>query len=321
LGNQIFLRIVKQIYSRYKYAECKIRFSEYVDKSLISEILGFSWWNLFGSIAAISVTQVRGLLLNMFFGVQINAADGISRTASSQVNMVSASMTKALNPQLVKSEGSGDRDRMIYLTEISTKFSVFLFALFAVPVILETSYLLSLWLVKVPQFAVIFCQLILVGLLLDKFTFEITAAIRAVGKIREFQVSETIIILFNIPIGYLILKLGYPPYAIFYVDFFIVILCMFVRFYFGYKIASISCLGFLKNGVLPTLIPIGLGIFFGILPKMFLSENFLRLVLTTGISLFVMIFTFWIYGLENKEKVKIQNIIFAGMRKIYLQKG
>ena len=162
---QIIMRIIKQQYSVTHYKECTLNFKKYVDKSLSREILYFSGWNLFGSIASMSVTQVRSVLLNMFFGVTINAADGISKTASGQVNLVSTSLTSAINPQLVKSEGSGDRQKMLHITNISTKFSVFLFALFAIPVILETPYLLNLWLKNVPDYAVIFVRLTLIGLL------------------------------------------------------------------------------------------------------------------------------------------------------------
>ena len=306
LLNQIFLRVVKQIYSKIKYDECKIRFRQYVDRKMIKEMLSFSWWNLFGSIAAISVGEVRGVLLNMFFGVRINAAHGISQTASSQVNMVSASMTRALNPQLVKSEGAGNRDRMVYLTEVATKFSVFLFAIFGIPVIIEAKYLLNLWLVKVPEYAVIFCQLILIGLLLDKFTFEITSAIRAVGQIRNFQVAETILILFNIPLGFLILKMGFPPYSVFISGFVIIFLVVFVRLYFGHKIASMDIRQFLSNGVLPILTPIITALIFASLPQFFYDESFLRLLLTTSVSILFMATIFWFLGLTQNEKKKLK---------------
>lgn len=321
LLNQIFLRVIKQIYSKIKYDECKIRFRQYVDRNMIKEMLSFSWWNLFGSIAAISVGQVRGVILNMFFGVRINAAHGISQTASSQVNMVSASMTRALNPQLVKSEGAGNRDRMVYLTEVATKFSVFLFSLFAVPVIMEISYLLNLWLVTPPDFAAVFCQLILVGLLLDKFTFEITSAIRAVGRIKEFQFSETIIVILNIPIGYFILKLGYPPYAIFVVGFFIVALCAFVRLHFGYKIAGINSWAFIKNGVIPVLCPLMITFMCALVPKYFLPQGFSRLFITTAVSIMVLTVLFWIWGVNPVERIRMKSILLIAGQKFKIRGG
>lgn len=309
LLTQILLRIIKQLYSRLKYDECKFRFKGYVDKKVLGTILSFSGWNLFGSVAAMSVTQIRGILLNMFFGVQINAADGISKTASSQVNTVSTSMTRALNPQLVKSEGSGDRQRMLRITELATKFSVFLFALFAIPVIMETSYLLNFWLIDVPEHAVIFCKLILIGLFLEKFTFEITSAIRAVGQIRNFQVVETCLVLFNIPLAYCIFKMGYPPYAILLVNIFLAFIAIFIRLYFGHMVAGMDIRQFFKNGILPILIPVLFAFCFAFIPKTFMHEGFFRICITTIVSIAVMTSSFWFWGLKPEETAKLKEVV------------
>jgi O-antigen/teichoic acid export membrane protein len=290
------------------YKECKINFRTYFDKGLLKIILSFSGWNLFGSIAAMSVTQVKSIFLNMFFGVTVNAADGISATASGQVNMISVSMTQALNPQLVRSEGSGNRQKMLRFTEMATKFSVFLFAIFAIPVILETPYLLNLWLKNVPEYATIFCQLILISLLLEKFTFEITSAIRAVGIIRNFQVAETILLLFNIPIYYVVLRMGYPPYSIFLVSIFISMFDAFLRLYFGKKIAGMNIQSFLKNGISPVLMPVLLATIFALVPHLYLPESFLRLFITTMTSLVAITVTFWFFGLKQDEAKTFKQI-------------
>jgi O-antigen/teichoic acid export membrane protein len=316
LVTHITLRIIKQWYSRTKYMECVINFRTHVNKNLFKKILSFSGWNLFGSIAAISVTQARGILLNMFFGVSINAADGISNKASAQVNMISVSMTRALNPQLVKSEGSGNRQRMLRLTEIATKFSVFLFALFAIPGIIEASYLLNLWLTTVPEYAIIFFQLLLIGLLLEKFSFEITSALRATGRIKEFQVAETILILFNLPIAYLFFKRGYPPYTIFLISFFVTLLVFFSRLYFAKKIAGMDIKSFLKNGILPVLIPLLLATVIALTSKIYLSESFFRLIITTMSSAIVFLIIFWFYGLRKEETGIIKQILNTIIKKV-----
>jgi len=319
LLTQIILRVIKQWYSKVKYLECKINFQTHIDKTLLKMILSFSGWNLFGSIASMSVTQVRGILLNMFFGVSINAADGISKTASNQVNTVASSMTQALNPQLVKSEGSGNRQKMIRFTEMATKFSVFLFALFAIPVIIETPYLLNLWLKNVPEYAVIFCRLILIGLFLEKFTFEITSAIRAVGKIRNFQVAESILALLSIPISYIVFKMGYPPYSIFLVNILIASLAIFVRLYFGKVVANMNISQFFKNGILPVLFPLFLTVSIAIIPQFFIPQSFIRLTISTIITLSVLTSSFWCFGLKQEESIKLKQIALATFKKLTLR--
>jgi O-antigen/teichoic acid export membrane protein len=317
---QIILRMIKQWYSKFKYRECKINFRAYTDRELSKIILSFSGWNMFGSVAAMSVTQVRGILLNVFFGVTLNAADGISRRASEPVNMISNSMTRALNPQLVISEGRGDRQRMLRLTEIATKFSVFLFALFAIPVIVEAHYLLNLWLTMVPEYAVIFCQLILIGLLLDKFTFEITSALRAVGKIKEFQIAETIIILFNIPLAYITFKMGYPPPTIFFIGISLSAFAIITRLYFARNIAGMDIKSFLKNGIISILLPLIFTISVVLAIQYYLTESFLRFMITIITSMSVITTTFWLFGLRDDETKKLKRIISSMTKKAGITK-
>jgi len=313
---QIILRIIKQLYSRSMYKECKINFQKYVDKTLSKTILSFSGWNLFGSVASMSVTQVKSIFLNLYFGVAVNAADGISATVSGQVNMVSVSLTRALNPQLVKSEGSGDRQRMLRFTEMSTKFSVFLFAIFAIPVILETPYLLTLWLKSVPEYAIIFCRLILINLFLEKFTFEIGTAIRAIGKIKNFQLAEAIVWVLNIPFYYLVLKMGYPPYSLFAVSILVSLLGSCVRFYFGKKVGGMNIRSFFKNGILPILIPVIIATISTSVICHYCMESFLRFLIATISSLLVITATFWFWGLQHNEVKMLSQIANSIFQKI-----
>ncbi len=311
---QIILRIIKQWYSRIKYDESKIRF-RYVDKKLMKSIMSFTGWNLFGSLGAMAVTQVKGVLLNMFFGVKLNAAEGVSRSASTAINMVSTSLTRAINPQMMKSEGGGDRKRMLYITEVGTKFSLFLFGLFAVPVFLEASYLLEVWLVNVPDFAVIFFQISIVTIMVEKFTFPITDAIRAIGNIRKFQIVETILFLLNIPFAYFAFTLDYGPTSIYIVGLFISMAVLINRLYFGDKIAGLAPLGFIKNSIYPVLFPILLALSITILPYIFMSEGFWRLCCVTLVYMSTLTFLFWKWGMQKNEKDKLMKALFLVLKK------
>lgn len=305
---QVLMRVIKQRFSVKRYKECKIDLRKFYDKELSREIMSFTGWNLFGSIASMSVTQVRSVLLNMFFGVQVNAAEGISNTASNQVNNVSVNLTRAINPQLVKSEGSGDRQKMLRITYLSTKFSVILFALVAIPVIIEMPFLLDLWLKDVPEFAVVFAQLNLIGLFLSKFTFEITNAIRAVGKIRKFQIVETIILVCNLPVSYGLFKAGYSPESVYVVAILFSFMASIYRLYIGKRITDMSIVYFIKQGVLPTLIPLLAATGLGILLRFTMSENIIRLILILILCPSAMIFSMWYFGLNDYELSKIRII-------------
>lgn len=305
---ELTLRLIKQAYSRKKYMECKISFAEFIDIKLIKQILSFTSWNLFGSIGYVAVNQIRSLILNSFFGVKINAADGISNNASSQVNMFSVNLTRAINPQLIKSESSGDRQKMLFYTKISTKYSTFLFSFFAIPIIIKMPYLLELWLKDVPEYTFLFAQIILIGMLIEKFTFQITDAIRAVGVIKRFQITETFFRILNIPAAYIVFKFGAMPYSIYIVSVFVSIIIFFNRLYFGKKIAGIIPKDFLNKALLPVTIPIIITFFLTYILSAFTNENILNLIFVFAISFLTMFITFWFIGVDINERIQIRKL-------------
>lgn len=314
---QLLLRIIKQWYSKVKYEECKIRFRSYVDRSLVKSILSFTGWNLIGSITSIAGVQVRSIVINMFFGVKLNAAEGLAKTVSTQVNMVSVSLTRAINPQLMKSEGAGDRDRLIRITSTGSKYSAFLFALFGIPVLIEAPYLFALWLEKVPEFTVIFFQLLLVGQLMEKFTFQIGNAIRAVGKIRNFQIVESVLPILTIPVSYYLFKVGYGPTWIYIVGLMAIFLTAGVRLYFGKYIVGINVMEYIKTGIIPALVPLLISASLTITLKNIIGEGLLQLILV-GISyMSFFIAFFWFLGVKQAEKTMIRSMLKSLFSRVY----
>jgi len=305
---QFLQRLIKQIYSKRKYPECQIDFKNLRDSYLQKKILKYSWWNLFGSIASMSVTQIRSLILNVFFGVEINAAEGISKSASNQLSTVSSSMTSALNPQLVKSEGSGNREQMLKLTELSTKFSGFLFAIFAIPAIIEMPLLLNLWLKNVPDYAIAFSRLLLIGLLIEKFTFEITNAIRANGNIRFMTIMESLIALITIPVAIIIFQLGFEPYWIFIIYIFSTFLAAFNRFYFAKKILSLNVNLFFLRAILPVLIPLLIIIGFNLGIQLINENEIIRIGSSFFLTPVIFLFLFWRFSMLEDERMKMKNV-------------
>jgi O-antigen/teichoic acid export membrane protein len=313
---QLIVRIIKQWYSKIHYEECKIRFREYVDKKLLKSILQFTGWNLFGSMAAMASTQVRGLLINMFFGVKLNAAEGIANSVSAQVNMVSVSLTRAINPQMMKSEGSGDRNRLIRITATGSKYSAFLFALFAIPVLLEAPYLFSLWLKKVPDFTVIFFQFILIIMLMEKFTFQIGNAVRAVGKVKNFQIVESILPIISMPIAYYLFTIGLGPKWIYILGLISAFLTAGIRLYFGKVVVGMNIPEYFKSAIFPILIPIAVALLIT-LPVMIVMDNsFIQLITTVFLYVAFLISVFWFVGINKAEKSIIKNMLKSVLSKI-----
>lgn len=309
LLNQIVIRLVKQWYSKYNYEECKIKLREYVDFNLIKNMLSFVGWNIISVSGAIILVQSKGILLNMFFGVNLNASNGIASVLTERLNNFSVSMTQAIEPQIMKNEGYGDREKMLYLTTTSAKFSVFLISIFSIPVFIEIPYLLKLWLKNVPEYTIIFSRLIIVSMILEKFTFPITSAIYAIGKVKEFTIVGFMIISMTIPISYWLYHVGQPPQTIFVVVIFIYLCLAAYRLYYGKKIAGINIKEYLRSVVLKSISPLLISLVIAIIPFLLLEQSFLRLVFTTSLYLFSSIILIRFLGLTESEYFKLKEIV------------
>ena len=323
LLNQILLRVLKQWYSSYNYQECKVRLREYIDKKLMKSMLSFVGWNILSVSGGIIIVQSKSILLNMFFGVNLNAANGIATALTERLNSISVSMTQALDPQIMKNEGGGERSRMIYLTVTSAKFSVFLLSIFSIPVLIETPYLLELWLKNVPDYAVIFTRLIIISMIMEKFTFPITTAINAVGKIKEATIVGFLIISMTIPISYWLYSIGQPPETIFVVGIFIYLCLAIYRLYYGKKLVGINIAEYLRIVVIKPIFPLTLASIITIIPYFIFEEGFMRLTLTSLVCLVSSIILIRYFGLSKMEYIKLKQItisVLSKLKKIFLKR-
>ena len=146
----IILIIVKRKFSLKKYIECRGVFKVKREKKMLKDMFSFASWNLYGSICGLARNQGIAVVLNYYFGTVVNAAYGIANQVNGQLSYFSASILLAFNPQIMKSEGAGDRERMLKLSALASKFSFYLLSFFSIPLIVEMNYVLHIWLGEVP---------------------------------------------------------------------------------------------------------------------------------------------------------------------------
>lgn len=200
-------------YCRSKYISM-VSWHFQTDKAKYREVLGFSGWIMLGAAAYIGKVQGAALVINFFFGTILNAAFGLANQVNHFVLLFSRNLGQAAIPQITKSYSSGNLDRTMQLVCYMPKYTFFLMLLPALPIILETEFLLNLWLDKVPEYTKLFCQLMILGALIDCLNAAIPAAVHATGKIKYFQIFQSVILLSGLPAAYILFKFNYPPYAI-----------------------------------------------------------------------------------------------------------
>ena len=119
----------------------------------------FAGWNFFTNGSYIFNTQGVNILINLFFGVTLNAARGIAVQVDTAIIQFVNNFSTALNPQIIKNYAIGNKDEMFKLVCRGAKFSYYLLLLFSLPVLFETKYILMLWLKIVPEHTVVFLRL------------------------------------------------------------------------------------------------------------------------------------------------------------------
>jgi O-antigen/teichoic acid export membrane protein len=313
------IRIIKQIYCQRKYKEeTVIKVKNYYDFPIFKELYSFAGWNLIGILGYLFKTQGITVVLNLFFNTVIIAAYGIANQVNSQLRLFTESMIQSLQPQIVKSEGSGDRERMIKLSLIASKFSFYLFSFLALPLYINLEYILNLWLVKVPEGTFYFLKLIIILSVIQQFRTGILIATHSIGKIKEYQLFNAPVQLLSLPLGYLFLYLGYPFYSIILATIFIEIIIVFLNIFFFKKLTAYPPLDYVKNillnGTLILLITYFTGYYVG--TSLPLELPFLKLIITTVLCTLLFSYLIYCWSLNEFEKNKIKEIFTGVLSKL-----
>lgn len=201
----------------------------YWNTSEVKELFSYSGWHFIGTFAMSCRSQGINILLNMFFNPAVNAARAIAFQVNAHVDQLSQNFFIAIKPQIYKSYATEEYNEMFKLMMRGTLISTFLISIIAFPFMCGTSYILGLWLVEVPDYAVIFTQLTLINGLIDATNGPLIAAVLATGKIRNYEIILSTIYLMNVPISYVALLMGGDPTVTMIISILLSIVAMITR--------------------------------------------------------------------------------------------
>lgn len=312
----LFIRILYGAYCQHAFVECKYHFI--FDKKLFKSMLSFAGWNFMGSSAGILNTQGVNLLINIFFGVTVNAARGIAVQVNSAVNQFVNSFTTAVNPQITKSYASGNLDYVYKLVCYSAKYSSFLLLYIAVPIILEAPTILKLWLGTVPDYAVIFTQLTVFSSFAD-FVLgnSMVTAIFASGNIRNYQITVSIAGGMVFPLTWIAYLIGMPPYATYIIYIIMYSLVVYVRVYYTKKQIGMSPKMYWQK-VMVRVLPVMILSFLLPLPlQTVMDKGLSRIIILTLLSAITTTLVVALLGLSNNERNKFIKI---GLNKLHIRR-
>ncbi len=289
------------IFAACRFEECHWPDLKEWNKHYIRDLSSFAGWTIYSTGCIVVRTQGIAILLNRFFGTIINASYGIALQVSGAVQFVSTSILNSMNPQIMKAEGSGNRQQMIMLAEYASKYSFLLLSFVAIPLIAEMDAVLHLWLGNVPENAAMFCRFVLAAALCDQLTIGLGCANQAIGQIRNYSLVINTIKILTVPAAWGCLKLGYPALSVMVCYLLFEIICAIARLPFLRITAGINIRHFVHYVFLYSCCPIVAMVTTTYCVQHFLSFPY-RFFVTITLTILTGIVCIWFTGLDKNEK-------------------
>ena len=301
----VIVRVTYGHYCKKHFTECTYHF--HWDKDILKQMFGFAGWNFIGASSVVFRDQGGNIILNIFFGPTVNAARGIANQVNTAITGFVQNFMTALNPQITKSYASGDGEYMMTLIFQGARLSFYMLLLLSLPVLINTHYILVIWLKIVPEHAVLFVRLILIFAMCESISNPLITAMLATGKIRNYQIVVGGLQLLNLPLSYICLKTGFVPESILVVAIIISLACLFARLYMLRGMIGLSSILYMKNVFLNVLV---VALLSAIIPYMlfcYMKETFFSFIIITLIAVLCTLVVEFYIGCNQKERFFVLN--------------
>lgn len=307
LASTLLILLFYYLYVRIGFRELRFRWTN--DTQLFKSLLTFSGWSMCGNIATVGYTQGITILLNIFFGPVVNAARSISFQIEQAVRTFVVNFQSAINPQIIKSYAGGDMPRMHLLMFRSSRLSLFLLFIFALPIMLETEELLYLWLGQVPEKSIIFIRIMFCVIALETMSNSIMTGVVASGEIKRYQITVSTILLTIVPISYFVLKSGAPAESVFAVYLAIEVVAVAARLAIAQTILKFGMVNFVRHVIYPSVPAIIIGTIPPLILHNTMPDNLIRFATVITCGAVTSLAAIYLFGLDKSERAAITKAI------------
>ena len=310
-AESIFLWLVYFFYCRSKLKDC-FTIHLNIDKAMFIKMFGFAGWNFFGGAASTFHIQGTNILLNLFGGPVVNAAQGIANQVNNAITSFVSNFTTAINPSIIKSYAANEKVYMHSLIFQGARFSYYLVLIFVIPLEFETEYILRLWLGVVPDHAVAFVRLVILYTLVESVSKTTMTAINATGDVKLYQIVVGSLLILNLPLSYVALKMGFPVESTAIIALVLSVIAVFVRLLICKRIVNINIADFLNSVLLNVVVVSLVSIILPMLTVIFFQDSLLRFIFLLATSTVATIFCILYIGCTRTER----NMIIAKIESI-----
>lgn len=314
---QLSVRSIYTWYCNHHFAECHYHFN--YDKPLMKELFSYAGWNFIGSAAGVMRTQGGNIIINLFAGPAVNAARGVANQVNHAVSGFTSNFMTAVRPQITKSYAAGDIAYMTTLVNQSARFSFYLLLFLSLPIIVNIDFILHIWLKTVPDSTPIFVILTMIFTMTESFSNPLMTAQLATGKVRNYQLVVGGINLLNLPVSYVLLKIGFAPETFLYVAIFFSVVCLGVRLLMLKKETGFDSFRFVRQVLGNCTLVTFVALILPLLAKQYAGNNWVTFILILLLCIGTTLLTEFYVGCSKKERSmaidKLRNIIHKKLKR------
>ena len=313
----IITNVCYYLYCRKSFVICKYRL--YNDKSLYRQLLSFSGWSLFGGVANMGASQGLNMLLNVFFGVTVNAAMGIANQVNGGLQSFVTNITIPVRPQVVQSYSQGNINRSLNLTYTISKLSCYVLLMMSLPIMLEINYVLHIWLGdNVPTYTAIFVVIIVLNSFISNLNSAVSGLVHASGKMKVYQLCGGTISLISVVIVYIAMLIWDIPSAALVVLLVLDIIRQIVALLVLRSIVSeFSLMEYFRGVVIPLIAVALLSMVCPLLTRYLILGGFLRFCIVLIVSVLSVVVSAYVVGLNKNEKNIVGHMLNNLKKKLF----
>ena len=297
------------------FPECWVDLCACWNLARVKRLAQYAGWHAFGALGGLLRGQGIAILVNRHFGVRMNAAMSVANMVNGQAGALAVALQGAFTPAIAQACGAGEEDKMRRLAFRACKFGTLLALMFVLPLSVEITNVMSLWLKDPPCYAAGLCVCMLVGLVVDKSTVGHMSAVNAKGRIALYQFVLGGTLILTLPLAWVFVRIGLGAYSVGWALLAMTICSAWGRVWFARRLAGMSIRRWVFGIMLPILFLVISTVCVSLLPAVLMPPTFGRLFVTTGVVEAVVLPLGWFVVLDRDERAYVVDRIAAFRRR------
>ncbi|MBO7067104.1 MAG: hypothetical protein J6W52_00245 [Bacteroidaceae bacterium] len=294
-------------YAKWNFPE--IMFKKLIELRLLRSMVCFSGWNIFGSFSGIMKEQGINLIINFFCGPIVNAARALAAQVNAGLMAFVSNIIIPVRPQVIQSYANQNYDRTLRLTYGVSRITSCVIVLITLPIILDTHFILNLWLKSIPIYTDTFVIIVILISFVNNLNSAVSGVIHASGQMMLYQTVSSSVSLMCIPTAYLLLKYGFSPnYALLMVLLWTT-LSQYVSLLIMKRVINFTLTSYAQEVLWPLLKMMTCTIIIPLTIRLSMEEGWLRFLLIGTTSVLMTILCSYQFTMQTSEKEMLKEYL------------